>query len=110
MSKPTEDEAREVSRRIPDEHRAPGLLTKREEDALAYVDKGLDNIKGGEYVWSNAEVVELLEDIRSILLTGEIAPGGFDWPDTPEAVDAHYRACNPESGELESADAPGGDS
>lgn len=81
---------------MPD-NRAPGLLTKREGDALAYVDKGLDNIEGGEYVWSNAEVVELLEDIRSILLTGEIAPGGFDWPDTPEAVESHYRACNPGS-------------
>ena len=81
---------------MPD-NRAPGFLTKREEDALACDDKVLDSIKGGEYVWSNAEVVELLEDIRSILLTGEITPGGFDWPDTPEAVEAHYRACNPES-------------
>lgn len=57
--------------------RAPGLLTKREEDTLAYVDKGLDNIAGGEYVWSNAEVVEMLEDIRSLLLTGEVTPGTF---------------------------------
>ena len=82
--------------RVMTDNRAPGLLTKREEDALAYVDKGLDNIEelDPDLVWTNAEVIELLEDIRSILLTGEVTPG----------------TLVPGSGELESADAPGGDS
>lgn len=46
-------------------------------DALAYVDKTLDNVADfdPELIWENREVVTLLEDIRSLMLTGEPLPG-----------------------------------
>ena len=48
-------------------------------DALAYVDKTLDNVAdvGPDVTWKNVEVVELLEDVRSLILTGEPLPGLF---------------------------------
>lgn len=48
-------------------------------DALAYVDKSLDNVADLDpgTAWTNAEVVEVLEDIRSLMLTGEPLPGLF---------------------------------
>lgn len=47
--------------------------------ALEYVDKSLDNVADldADLVWHNHEVVEVLEDIRSFLVTGDVTPGTF---------------------------------
>lgn len=46
---------------------------------LAYVDKSIDNVDslGPDVPWTNTEVVALLNDIRSLLLTGDVTPGTF---------------------------------
>ena len=49
-------------------------------DALAYVDKALDNVADLDVIWETREVVEMLEDIRSLMLTGEPLPGLFTMP------------------------------
>lgn len=51
----------------------------RNNEVLAYVDKSIDNIVdlSGEVTWQNREVIEMLEDIRSLLLTGAVTPGSF---------------------------------
>lgn len=43
-------------------------------DAAAYVEKTLDNVNGGTFAWENAEVCELLVDIR-LLLDGKPLAG-----------------------------------
>lgn len=57
-------------------------------DALAYVDKTLDNVAdvGPDVMWKNGEVVALLEDVRALILTGEPLPGLFP------AVDPEHHA------------------
>ena len=48
-------------------------------DALAYVDKSIDNVADmpPEMIWENREVIQMLEDIRSMLVTGQIMPAEF---------------------------------
>jgi hypothetical protein len=46
-------------------------------EALAFVDKTLDNIADDDPVmasWRNEEIVRMLEDIRSLLVTGKVTP------------------------------------
>ncbi|MTE24846.1 hypothetical protein [Microbacterium sp. ZXX196] len=52
-------------------------------DALAYVDKAIDNVADldPDLSWANAEVLEVLEDVRSLILTGKPLPGLFLAPD-----------------------------
>lgn len=57
-------------------------------DALAYVDKALDNVADLDVIWETREVVEMLEDIRSLMLTGEPLPGLF----TMRALELEARA------------------
>lgn len=49
------------------------------EETLAFVDKALDNVANlpADLAWENREVVGVLEDIRSLLLTGSVVPGTF---------------------------------
>lgn len=51
-------------------------------DALTYIDKSLDNVAGldADLSWANVEVVEMLEDARSLLLLGVVTPGSFELP------------------------------
>ena len=60
---------------------SPGPVgpTDRATEALAYVDKSIDNVADlpVDLTWKNHEVVAMLEDIRALLVTGEIAPGRF---------------------------------
>lgn len=49
----------------------------RAHGALGYIDKALDNVADLDVLWTNAEVVEVLEDIRSLLLAGHIVPGSM---------------------------------
>lgn len=48
-------------------------------EALAYVEKSLDNVGDmpSEMPWENREVVSMLEDIRALLITGQVVPGPF---------------------------------
>lgn len=46
-------------------------------DAMAYVEKTLDDVADLDVIWETREVVEMLEDIRSLMLTGEPSPGLF---------------------------------
>lgn len=50
---------------------------------LAHIDKSLDNVADLDVVWENAEVVEVLEEVRSLLVTGEINPGSFEKAQAP---------------------------
>jgi hypothetical protein len=56
-----------------------GPLGPHATEALAYVDKSIDNVADldPDLTWRNVEVVSMLEDIRSLLVTGEISPGRF---------------------------------
>lgn len=47
-------------------------------ETLAYVDKAIDNVADlpADLPWGNAEVVAMLDDVRSLLLTGRVVPGG----------------------------------
>lgn len=47
------------------------------DEALAYVDKTIDNVADIDVIWETREVVEMLEDIRSLLVLGSITPGTF---------------------------------
>jgi len=48
-------------------------------EALAYVDKSIDNVADmpPEMIWENREVIQMLEDIRSLLVTGQVMPAEF---------------------------------
>ena len=50
---------------------------------LAHIDKSLDNVADLDVVWGNAEVVAVLEEVRSLLVTGEINPGSFEKAQAP---------------------------
>ncbi len=47
-------------------------------ETLAYVDKTVDNVADlpTDLPWSNAEVVRMLDDVRSLLITGRVVPHG----------------------------------
>ena len=57
------------------------------DEALAYVDKSIDNVADLDVIWETREVVEMLEDIRSLLVLGSITPGTF----TPDAEVGGHR-------------------
>ena len=54
-------------------------------EALAYIDKTLDNVADlqPDTTWQNAEVVSMLEEVRSLMLTGKTTPGAFEEAHTP---------------------------
>lgn len=54
----------------------------RAHSALGYIDKALDNVADLDVLWTNAEVVEVLEDIRSLLLTDREVGGQEPATDT----------------------------
>lgn len=54
--------------------RAAAKRLAQSHAALAFVDKTIDNIAHGEHGWSNRQVVSLLDDIRSLILRGEVTP------------------------------------
>lgn len=56
-------------------------------EALAFIEKTLDSVADmpPETQWTNVEVVAMVEDIRSLILTGTLVPGGF----TREPTQAH---------------------
>lgn len=58
-------------------------------EALVYVDKSLDNVRDlpADLAWTNREVVEVLEDVRSLLLTGAVTPGAFTQEPTNRSSD-----------------------
>ncbi|MFJ2370890.1 hypothetical protein [Microbacterium sp. NPDC087665] len=49
-------------------------------ETLAYVEKTIDNAAGlaPNLSWENREVVAMLADIRSLLITGSVVPGIFE--------------------------------
>jgi hypothetical protein len=49
-------------------------LTTRERATLAYADNVLANIAGDDWTWSTVEVMAMLEDIRTLLLTDPTSP------------------------------------
>ena len=48
-------------------------------DALAYIDKSIDNVQGLDITWQNDEVLEMLRDLRQQLTADP------DWSDVQEA-------------------------
>jgi len=58
-------------------------------EALAYVDKSIDNVADmpPEMIWENREVIQMLEDIRSLLVTGQIMPAEFMPTDHADGTD-----------------------
>lgn len=48
-------------------------------EALAFIDKTLDNVADlpPNLSWKNREVVALVADVRSLLVSGVLVPGGF---------------------------------
>lgn len=66
-----------------DELRRPSV--RQTHETLAYVDKSLDNVADldPDLTWTNTEVIQVLEDIRSLLVTGNITPGMFEQTRSP---------------------------
>lgn len=54
-------------------------------EALAYIDKSLDNVADldPDTAWTNVEVVEVVEDIRSLLVAGELTQRWFEQAHAP---------------------------
>lgn len=59
-------------------------------DLLGFIDKTIDNGDGGDWFWTNAEVMELLRDVRGKVAATQVQPSStVDEGKLAEVIEQH---------------------